>query len=77
MGNFSILYDAMIKRGGTFLMCDKEKEISFMNKYFIFKKNRKVDSALVYQSIEPSESEMYPGKIGKAVKLRKTIRLRK
>lgn len=77
IGNFSILYDAMIKRGGTFLMCDKEKEISFMNKYFIFKKNRKVDSALVFQSIVASEQEEYIGKIGKAVKLNKSIKLRK
>jgi len=75
VGNFSILYDSMIKRGGTFLMCEKEKEISFMNKYFIFKKNRKVDSALVFQSITTSE-ESY-GTSGKAVKLHKTIRLRK
>ncbi len=75
IGNFSILYDSMIKRGGTFLMCDKEKEISFMNKYFIFKKNRKIDSNLVHQLTE--EPETYSGKIGKAVKLRKTIQLRK
>jgi len=75
VGNFSVLYESMIKRGGTFLMCDKEKEISFMNKYFIFKKNRKIDSNLVHQLTE--EPESYSGKIGKAVKLRKTIQLRK
>ena len=76
IGNFSILYDVMVKRGGTFLMCDKEKEISFMNKYFIFKKNRKVDSNLVHQSVMDAP-ESYSGKIGKAVKLRRSIVLRK
>ena len=75
IGNFSILYDSMIKRGGTFLMCDKEKEISFMNKYFIFKKIRKVDSALVLQSIE--KPDVSYSNIGKAVKLNKPIQLRK
>jgi hypothetical protein len=76
IGNFSILYDAMVKRGGTFLMCDKEKEISFMNKYFIFKKIRKVDSALVHQAVNAPVSVTY-GKIGKAIKMKKTIQLRK
>ena len=75
-GNFSILYDTMIKRGGTFIMCDKEKEISFMNRYFIFKKIRKVDSMLVYEGFSEREEEYY-GKIGKAVKLNKPIKLTK
>ncbi len=75
-GNFSILYESMIKRGGTFLMCEKEKEISFMNKYFIFKKTRKVDSDLVLQSITDVKEETF-GTIGKAVKLNIPITLRK
>jgi hypothetical protein len=76
IGNFSILYDAMIKQGGSFIMCKKEQEISFMNKYFVFKKIRKVDSSLVYQSTLEKEEE-YFGKIGKAIKLNKPIKLRK
>jgi hypothetical protein len=76
VGNFSVLYDYMIKTGGTFLMCDKEKEISFMNKYFVFKKIRQVDSLLVYNGASVEEEE-YFGKIGKAVKLNKPIKLRK
>jgi hypothetical protein len=76
IGNFSILYEHMKKIGGTFLMCDKEKEISFMNKYFVFKKIRQVDSLLVYNASSVEEDE-YFGKIGKAVKLNKPIKLRK
>ena len=76
IGNFSVMYEYMIKTGGTFLMCDKEKEISFMNKYFVFKKIRQVDSLLVYNSSSIQEEE-YFGKIGKAVKLNKPIKLRK
>jgi hypothetical protein len=75
-GNFSILYDDMIKKGGTFIMCEKEKEISFMNRYFVFKKIRKVDSTLVFQGFSTREDD-YDGKIGKAVKLNKPIRLTK
>jgi len=75
-GNFSILYDSMVKRGGTFLMCDKEKTISFMNRYFVFKKIRKVDSTLVYKGFSKKEEE-YFGKIGKAIKLNKPIKLTK
>jgi hypothetical protein len=75
-GNFSILYEDMIKKGGSFLMCEKEKEISFMNRYFVFKKIRKVDSVLVFQGFSTREDDYY-GKIGKAVKLNKPIRLTK
>jgi hypothetical protein len=73
MGNFSILYENMEKRGGGFHMCDQEKEISFMNRYFAFKKIRKVDTGL----LQKQEVEEVFGKIGKAVKLHKTIRLTK
>ena len=71
MGNFSILYENMTKRGGGFLMCEQEKEISFMNRYFAFKKIRKVDTGL----LQKQEVEEVFGKIGKAVKLHKKIRL--
>jgi len=75
-GNFSLLYDTMVKRGGNFLMCDKEKKISFMNRYFVFKKIRKVDSGLVFKGFSKKEEE-YFGKIGKAVKLNIPIKLTK
>lgn len=75
-GNFSILYETMLKRGESFIMCKKEQEISFMNRYFVFKKNRKVDSTLVFQGFSTREEDYY-GKIGKAVKLNKPIRLTK
>jgi hypothetical protein len=73
IGNFQILYDSMIKRGGTFLMSEPEKEISFLNKYFVFKKIRKVDSGLVHANV----SEPIYGEIGRAIKLHKPIRLTK
>lgn len=76
IGNFSILYDDMVRKGGTFLMCDKEKKISFMNKYFVFKKIRDIDSMLVYKGFSKEEEE-YFGKIGRAVKLNKPIKLTK
>ena len=75
-GNFSVLYDTMVKRGGTFIMCEKEKVISFMNKYFVFRKTRKVDSLLVLKGFSKPEEE-YFGKIGKAIKLNKPIKLTK
>jgi hypothetical protein len=75
-GNFSVLYASMEKRGGTFLMCDKEKTISFMNRYFVFKKIRKIDSTLVYKGFSEREEEYY-GKIGRAIKLNKPIKLTK
>lgn len=72
IGNFQILYESMVKRGGTFVMSEAEKEISFLNKYFVFKKIRKVDSGLVYQNVEP---EPVYGQVGRAVRLHKPVRL--
>ena len=72
IGNFQMLYESMMKRGGGFLMSETEKEISFLNKYFVFKKIRKVDSGLVHQNREP---EPIYGQIGRAIRLHKSIRL--
>ena len=56
IGNFNMLYNKMedemnvnprLKYGEASNMSDPEKEISFLNKFFVFKKIRQVDSARV------------------------------
>ena len=44
---FKKLYD----RGSKFIMSENEKIISFLNNYFIFKKTKMVDTALVYNNL--------------------------
>jgi hypothetical protein len=56
-------------------MTPQEKMISFLNKYFIFKKVRNVNTTQVHNSY--TKKEELPFTIGKAEKLGKKIVLRK
>jgi hypothetical protein len=58
-----------------FKMTEQEKEISFLNKYFIFKKVRNVNTTQVHNSY--TKQEEIPFSIGKAEKLGRKIVLRK
>jgi len=77
VGNFKILYDYMLKHSDMVhipAMSEKEKEISFFNQYFVFKKTRKVDSQLVYHGfVHDTEKAL----IGVPKKLKRTIVLMK
>ena len=77
VGNFKILYDYMLKHSDMVhipTMSEKEKDISFFNQYFVFKKTRKVDSQLVYHGfVHDTEKAL----IGVPKKLKRTITLMK
>jgi Tfp pilus assembly protein PilX len=50
-GLFSELFHQMKKEGTAMEMSEKEKEISFLNRYFIFRKIHDVNAEKVYRSI--------------------------
>jgi hypothetical protein len=58
-----------------FKMTSEEKQISFLNKYFIFKKVRNVNTAQVHYSYTSGESKQFmigsPEKLGLKVVLKK------
>ena len=79
-GDFSVLYEYMLKHTPTdsqFIMDEKEKEISFLNKYFIFKKIRRVNTNLVHDGFTLEHEQPYLNKIGAPKKLNRIIVLSK
>ena len=62
-------------RKSKFEMTEQEQMISFLNKYFIFKKVRNVNTTQVHHSY--AQGEQLPFTIGKPVKLGRKIVLRK
>lgn len=79
-GDFSVLYEHMLKTSppeSQFIMDDKEKEISFLNKYFIFKKVRRVNTNLVHDGFTINHEQPYLNKIGVPKKLNRIIILTK
>lgn len=77
IGNFKVIYDHMSK-GTKINMSEEEKEISFLNKYFVFKKTRNIiNTDGIYQAfVEGIEDDTILNKIGKPVKLNKMIILK-
>jgi hypothetical protein len=79
-GDFSVLYEYMLKHtpvDSQFIMDEKEKEISFLNKYFIFKKVRRVNTNLVHDGFTLEHEQPYLNKIGAPRKLNRIIVLSK
>jgi hypothetical protein len=79
-GDFSVLYEHMLKHtppDSQFIMDEKEKEISFLNKYFIFKKVRRVNTNLVHDGFTLEHEQPYLNKIGAPRKLNRIIVLSK
>ena len=70
LGSFEAEYEK-----SKFKMTEQEKMISFLNKYFIFKKVRNVNTSQVHNSY--TKQEELPFAIGKAEKLGRKIVLRK
>ena len=60
-----------------FKMSKEEQQISFLNKYFIFKKVRQVSSTYIHNQYTTDETEEFNFKIGLPVKTNKKIVLKK
>ena len=60
-----------------FKMSKEEQQISFLNKYFIFKKVRQVSSTYIHSQYTTDENEDFDFKIGLPVKTNKKIILKK
>jgi hypothetical protein len=79
-GDFSVLYEYMLKNSppdSQFIMDDKEKEISFLNKYFVFKKVRRVNTNLVHDGFTLEHERPALNRIGAPRKLNRLIVLSK
>jgi hypothetical protein len=76
IAKFEVIYDSFPK--GTIPMCEEEKEISFLNKYFVFRKNRNIiNTDGIYRSfIEGNKDDTLLNRIGKPIKLKKKIILK-
>lgn len=77
IANFKVLYD-YISKGTPINMSNGEKQISFLNKYFVFKKTRNIiNTDNIYRTfVEGVEDDTVLNRIGRPVKLNKTIILR-
>ena len=67
-------FESIYKKGG-FVMSPEEQQISFLNKYFMFKKVRSVATTQIHDQFTRGEEVSYT--IGKPVKLNKKIVLKK
>jgi len=67
-------FESIYKKGG-YVMTPIEQQISFLNKYFIFKKVRSVATTQIHDQFTKGEEVSY--NIGKPVKLNKKIVLKK
>jgi hypothetical protein len=67
-------FESIYKKGG-YVMSPEEQQISFLNKYFIFKKVRSVATTQIHDQFTKGEEVSY--NIGKPVKLNKKIVLKK
>ena len=74
IADFSYLYKKMSDK--RIVMTDEEKQISFLNNYFIFRKNRSVDTTAVH-TIYTKEPDDIKVTITKPVRLNKKIVLKK
>ena len=77
ISNFKNIYDYIIKNT-KINMSPGEKEISFLNKYFVFKKTRNIiNTDSIYKAfVEGVEDDTVLNRIGKPVKLNKMIILK-
>ncbi len=79
-GEFKLIYDRYggDSKFGEDALTDKEKSISFLNKYFVYKKVRNVNSSMVYDKLlhKLDEEVPYLNKIGIPIKLNEEIILR-
>jgi mRNA capping enzyme/mRNA capping enzyme, catalytic domain/mRNA capping enzyme, C-terminal domain len=77
IANFKVIYDYMSK-GMKIDMSKEEKEISFLNKYFVFKKTRNIiNTDGIYRAfVEGNEDDTILNQIGRPVKLNKMIILK-
>jgi len=77
IANFKVIYDYMSK-GTKINMSEEEKEISFLNKYFVFKKTRNIiNTDGIYRAfVEGIEDDTVLNRIGRPVKLNKMIILK-
>lgn len=81
IGNFKLLHDHMMttskndKYGKAYNMSEEEKQISFLNNYFVFRKERDVDTNLLYTyHVEENEvTEPKSMEITKPIKLNRKI----
>lgn len=75
IGNFKDLYEHHLQHNDAqYILDDKEKQISFLNKYFIFRKKRQVNSTLTYNGfIQSNEKERYLHNISKPKKINKSL----
>jgi hypothetical protein len=76
-GNFELIYKRYggDSKFGKDALTDKEKQISFLNKYFVYRKVRSVNSDMVYNKLlhKVDEQETYLNKISTPIKLNKQI----
>lgn len=76
-GEFKLIYERYggdVKFGKDALT-EKEKTISFLNRYFVYRKVSSVNSSMVYNKLlhKTDETETYLNKIGTPIKLNKQI----
>lgn len=78
IANFKVIYDYMSKGSNAINLSPEEKEISFLNKYFVFKKTRNIlNTEKIYNAfVEGVEDDTLLNRIGKPVKLNKMIILK-
>lgn len=79
IGNFKLIYDYIKKNDpNSITMSEEEMEISFLNKYFIFKKKDNILNTddIFKRFVEGSEDDTTLNQIGKPVKLNKHIILK-
>jgi hypothetical protein len=77
IANFKVIYDH-ISKGEKLNMSEEEMEISFLNKYFIFKKTRNIiNTDGIYRAfVEGIQDDTVLNHIGRPVKLNKMIILK-
>ena len=56
-------------------MSEEEKRVSFLNKYFVFKKVRQVNKQDIHKEFEDINDSIIQRKSVKVLKLNKTIKL--